>query len=253
MAGPLAVDRQGGTLQLRLARPKANVVDADMIRALSVAIHEHGRDPHLKAIVLGAEGPHFSFGASVEEHRPESCAAMLRTLHALFRDILDLSVPMVSAVRGQCLGGALELVLCGSFVLAAPDAKLGQPEIKLGVFAPMASAILPFKLGMAHAERLLLTGESIDAARAHAIGLVDAVVDDPDAAAHKLVDEHFAPKSAASLRHALRAVRAGSRAQLDAALSRVEAMYLDELMATHDAKEGIASFIEKRSPRWEDR
>ena len=140
-AAPLqvALDRNAALLRLRLARPKANLVDAAMIGALADAFAAH-RDPgSLRAALIEAEGPHFSFGASVEEHLPAQCAAMLKGLHGLLVEMLEWPRPILVAVRGQCLGGAVELALGGSLIFASKDAQFGQPEMKLGVFAPAAS------------------------------------------------------------------------------------------------------------------
>lgn len=249
----IAVEKNDGFITLRLDRPKANVLDGAMIRALRAALAEHGRDPHLHAILLTSRGPHFSFGASVEEHRPDQAAEMLGAMNGLVRDLLDLEVPCVAAVRGQCLGGALELVLCASFVVVSPDALLGQPEIRLGVTAPVASALLPFKVGLARAERMLLSGNSLDAEAARAMGLVDEIAEDPEASARAIIADVLLAKSASSLRFALRAARLPLRRLIDEALEAQERLYLDELMKTHDAVEGIAAFLEKRPPRWEDR
>jgi len=251
MGGPIALDYQGGILDLALEGGKGNVIDGKMVGALRAAIDQYGADPHLKAILIRATGPHFSFGASVEEHRPEQVAGMLSDLHGLLRRIWDLNVPCVGAVRGACLGGGLELVLCCSFLVASPNAKLGNPEIKLGVFAPFASAVLPWRIGFAHAERLLLSGEPVDAPRALAIGLIDEVAEDPEARARTLIAEWLAPKSASSLRFALRAARL-TMPRLEETLERLERLYLKELMATRDAREGIAAFLEKRPPAWKD-
>jgi cyclohexa-1,5-dienecarbonyl-CoA hydratase len=248
---PLLVEEEGEILHLTLARPRANILDREMLGAIRRAMVEHA--PGRRAVILEGEGSSFSYGASVEEHRPEQAAAMLKELHGLLLDLMDPPAPLVAAVRGQCLGGALELVLCCSFVVAAPDAKFGQPEIKLGVFAPFASALLWSKVGLAHAERLLLTGRSIDAPTAQAIGLVDEVAADPTARAEGLVAEQILPLSGSSVRLALRAARLPIRAALEENLGRLERLYLDELMATHDGKEGIAAFLEKRAPRWEGR
>ena len=133
------LERDGALLRLRLARPKANLVDAAMIAALHGAFVDASRPAGLRGVLLDAEGPHFSFGASVEEHLPDRCAAMLASLHALILAMLEFPAPILVAVRGQCLGGGLEVALAGGPIFAAPDAQLGQPEMKLGVFAPAAS------------------------------------------------------------------------------------------------------------------
>ena len=159
-------------------------------------------------MLLDAEGPHFSFGASVEEHLPDRCAAMLASLHALILAMLEFPAPILVAVRGQCLGGGLELALAGSPIFAAPDAQFGQPEMKLGVFAPAASVLLPYRVNQPAAEDLLFSGRSIDADEAKAIGLVQVVADDPEAAALAYFDQHLAGKSAAALACAVTAARA---------------------------------------------
>src|SRR5512145_2071060 len=150
------VEKDGALLRLRLSRPKANIVDAAMIAALRAALGEHLPGPRLRAVLLDADGPHFSFGASVEEHLPDSCAAMLRGLHALILRMLESPAAILVAVRGQCLGGGLEVAAAGHLIFAAPGAMLGQPEMKLGVFAPAASCLLPERVGQARADDLLL-------------------------------------------------------------------------------------------------
>jgi len=254
-ASPLKawLEKDGALLRLRLARPKANIVDAAMIEALRSALREHLSGAKLRAVLLDAEGPHFSFGASVEEHLPESCARMLQQLHALIRQLLSSPVPVLVAVRGQCLGGGLEVAAAGNLIFAAPGAMLGQPEIKLAVFAPAASCLLPERIGQARAEDLLFSGRSIGAEEAHRIGLVNALADDPEQAALAYFDEFLAPKSASSLRFAVRAARAGVPERIAAKLVAVERLYLEDLMATRDAVEGLNAFIAKRPATWEDR
>jgi cyclohexa-1,5-dienecarbonyl-CoA hydratase len=252
---PLRVwlDEGGTLLRLRLARPKANVIDAAMIAALDRALAEHLAAPGLLGVLIDAEGPNFSFGASVEEHLPGSCAAMLKSLHAVLLHLVASPVPVLVAARGQCLGGGLELALAGTLLFVASDAKLGQPEIKLGVFAPAASCLLPERIGRAQADELLLSGRSVGAAEAQNIGLVTAVAEDPEAAALAWFRQHLAGKSAAALRCAVRAARHDFVERVRTKLVRVEALYLDELMATRDAVEGLEAFLAKRPPRWERR
>jgi cyclohexa-1,5-dienecarbonyl-CoA hydratase len=252
---PLRVwlERDGALLRLRLARPKANLIDAAMIAALGAALDAHRGNPGLLAALVDHEGPHFSFGASVEEHLPERCEAMLKGLHALIGRMLDWPKPILVAIRGQCLGGGLELAAAGHLLFLAPDAQLGQPEMKLGVFAPAASVLLPLRIGQVRAEDLLYSGRSIDAASALAWGLANAVGDDPAALALEYFEAHFARKSAASLALAVRAAREPFADLARARLDDAEALYLERLMATRDANEGLNAFIEKRQPKWEHR
>jgi cyclohexa-1,5-dienecarbonyl-CoA hydratase len=255
MTGPVKVWREadGRLLRLRLSRPKANIVDAAMIAALDGALVEHLATRELGAALLDAEGPHFSFGASVEEHLPDRCAALLQGFHRLVLRLVDAPVPVLVAVRGQCLGGGLELALAGHLVFVAPDAALGQPEIKLGVFAPAASCLLPELIGQQRAADLLLSGRSISGDEAVAMGMAHQAARDPERAALGYFKEHLRPKSASSMRHAVKAARLDFAARVRAKLIAVERIYLDELMQTHDAVEGLDAFMAKRVPQWQQR
>jgi len=240
-------------LRLRLDRPKANIIDAEMIAALDVALSEHLVNSGLVAVLLDASGPHFSFGASVEEHLPDQCTDMLKALHALVRRMLESPIPILIAIRGQCLGGGLEVAAAGQLLFAAPDASLGQPELQLGVFAPAASCLLPERVGQAAAEDLLFSGRSISGSEALQLGLVNDVAEDPEAAALAYFDKHLSPKSASSLRLAVRAARSGFVERVTDKLSVVEELYLNELMSTRDAVEGLEAFIDKRAAKWDNR
>lgn len=252
---PLKVwlERDGALLRLRLARPKANLLDARMVSALQHAFDAHRANTGLLAALIDHEGTHFSFGASVEEHLPEQCENMLHALHWLIGSMLEWRQPILVAARGSCLGGGLEVALAGSLLFAAPDAQFGQPEMKLGVFAPAASVLLPLRIGQARSEDLLYSGRSIDAVLASAWGLVNLIADDPSAAALDYFDRHLAGKSAASLALAVRAARLPFAELARARLAEVEMLYLEDLMSTRDANEGLVAFIEKRAPRWEHR
>src|SRR6266536_1279482 len=250
------IERDGALLRLTLARPKANLVDSAMIAALHgalVAYRGSNETSGLRGVLLDAEGPHFSFGASVEEHLPDRCAAMLASLHALILAMLEFPAPILVAVRGQCLGGGLEVALAGGPIFAAPDAQLGQPEMKLGVFAPAASCLLPYRVNQPAAEDLLFSGRSIGGEEAKAIGLVQVTAADPEAAALAYFDAYLAPKSAAALACALTAARGALIADVRHRLAALERLYLDTLMNTRDANEGLAAFLAKRQPQWEHR
>jgi cyclohexa-1,5-dienecarbonyl-CoA hydratase len=247
------LDRDRALLRLRLARPKANIVDAAMIRALQDALREHASNTKLRAVLLDAAGPHFSFGASVEEHRAAQCEAMLDALHALIVAMLEFPAPIVVAVKGQCLGGGLEVALAGTVIVAHPQALLGQPETRLGVFAPAASCLLPYRIGVGAAEDLLLSGRSVSGSEAKAMGLVELLADDPEAAALAYVDEYLVPKSAAALRLALCAARGPRVHEVRRRLDALTRLYVDTLMTTHDATEGIDAFLAKRAAAWQHR
>jgi cyclohexa-1,5-dienecarbonyl-CoA hydratase len=178
---------------------------------------------------------------------------MLASLHALILAMLEFPAPILVTVRGQCLGGGLEVALAGGPIFAAPDAQLGQPEMKLGVFAPAASCLLPYRVNQPTAEDLLFSGRSISGEEAKAIGLAQVTAVDPEAAALAYFDAYLAPKSAAALACALTAARGAIIADIRHRLAALERLYLDTLMNTRDANEGLAAFLAKRPPQWEHR
>ncbi|MBK6930976.1 MAG: enoyl-CoA hydratase/isomerase family protein [Saprospirales bacterium] len=232
---------------------KGNVLDRIMMEELLDALQAFSANSRLKLILFDGAGKHFSFGASVEEHRKEFAAAMLRSFHRLFYTLRDLSIPAAAKISGQCLGGGLELALMCNVMFADKTARFGQPEIILGVFPPPASILLPEKIGLARAEELLLTGRTIDAEEARAIGLVHAVSDDKpamDAGVDHWIEQNILPKSASSLRFAVRAARAQLYQALSDFLPQLESLYVTQLMETPDANEGINAFLEKRKPLW---
>ncbi len=244
----------GGRLaRLVLDSGRGNVIGSREIAGLREAATHLAREPRLCGVLLDHAGPHFSFGASVPEHLPGRAEQMVPALHALARELLALDLPLLCAVRGTCLGGGLELALLADRLVVAPDVRLGQPEIKLGLFAPLASALLPRRAGASAAADLLLTGRTLDAAEALALGIAREVAEDPGAAARAFAEEHLAPRSAAALRLATRAARRAWKDGFLEDLEALERMYLGPLMDTEDAREGLAAFLAKRAPRWEDR
>ncbi len=242
----------GGELRLVLDRPKGNVLTRALMGAVRAALAEIRPDAGVKLVSLAGAGDHFSYGASVDEHLPDQIGAALAELHALVRDLLAVPAPTAAVVRGQCLGGGFELALACDFIFAADTARLGVPEVSLGVFPPVAAALLPVKVGAARAAEAIVTGEPLPAERWHQAGLVTLVAPaaDLDAAVDRWFDAVLAPKSAAALRHAALAARVSvSRAAGDP-LAALEREYLERLMQTHDAVEGVRAFLEKRPPRW---
>lgn len=240
----------GALWRVLLATPKTNILDMEKVTALSSIVRRAQETTALKALILEGEGPNFSFGASVEEHLPGKFEPMIRGFHQLFRELLDAAVPTLAVVRGQCLGGGLELASFCHRVFASPNAKFGQPEIVLGVFAPVASVALTERIGRSRAEDLCLSGRSIGAEEALRIALVDDLSEDPSAAALAYARKYLLTRSASSLRLAVRALRDGYRTRFIAELDHVEQLYLDTLMSTADANEGLRAFLEKRPPHW---
>lgn len=235
---------------------KGNVLDGIMMNELNELLDSFKVNNNIKLITFEGAGKHFSFGASVEEHTKEKAAGMLKIFHQIFYCITDLSIPTLAKISGQCLGGGLELALVCNFIFADKTAKLGQPEVVLGVFPPPASVILPMKIGSAKAEDLILTGKSISAEEGKNIGLINEVFEDRnslEAEAEKWIQENILSKSASSLRYTVKASRVKFNHILRKMLPDVETLYVNGLMNTEDANEGINSFLEKRKPDWKNR
>lgn len=252
MTGPVTfgLGHGGGVARVRLGRPRANVLDAEMVQALRGVVADCAAVTSLKLLVFEAEGPNFSFGASVPEHLPGRVEGMLRSFHDLFLDIEELGVPTAAVVRGHCLGGAAELATSCGLVVADPTARIGFPEVTLGVFPPVAAVTLRWRVGGALATRLVISGETLDAATAQAAGLVDTVSDDPDAALDAWYSAHLGALSAVAVRYAWRASRAAFLDALRDELPRAESTYLDDLMQHADPLEGLSAFLAKRAPEW---
>ena len=245
----------GQVMRLTLNAPKANILDAEMMAELHALFLDLRNNEGMKLLQLTGAGDHFSFGASVKEHVRDRAPEMLRQFHGLFHALIELAVPTAALVSGQCLGGGMELALMCNFLFIDRSAKLGQPEITLGVFAPPASLILPLKIGQQKADEVLLTGRTFTAEEAEAMGLVTALFLDRDAmmsGVDEWLTKHILSKSAAALRFAVRAARHRFHMLLSEQFGAIEALYVNQLMATHDANEGIASFLERRKPVWKN-
>ncbi len=246
------LDRDGALLRLRLNMPKANITDAAMLDSIGAALNEHASNADIKAVLLDHEGPHFSFGASVPEHLPGQFGDMLSVMNKTLLAMLQHPVPILVAVKGQCLGGGLEVACGGSRIFAAADASFGQPEIKVGVFAPYASFFLTELIGQIHAEDMLYSGRSVSGEEASAMGLVAELSDDPEAAALAYFDEHLASVSASVLRFAVQAAREDYADRFAAKMAKLEELYTSGLMETKDAVEGLEAFMEKRPAQWKN-
>jgi len=248
-----SAERSGQLQRIVLDRPKGNVLDLEMLGAVRARISEIAAAPGpLKLLVFEGAGDHFSFGASVDEHLPKSVRRLLPEFHGLFRDLEALSVPTASIVRGQCLGGALELALWCGVIFCEPSARLGLPEIRLGVFPPLAAIALPWRVPGAKATQLILSGEVYGARGAAEWGLVDRCVEDAEAALQAWFEERLAGKSAVAVRAAWRAARRPIARALALDLPELERLYLEDLMAHGDPVEGLTAFLERRQPVWKD-
>lgn len=247
---------EGTVLELVLDRPKGNVLTSRMMSELSRALEEHRDRRELRLVVLRGAGGHFSYGASIEEHRKDRAPAMLAAIHRLIRDLAGYPVPVAALVEGQCLGGGFEVTLACHFVFATPSARFGCPEIKLGVFPPVLAALGARCLGAPTAERLLLTGEPMDASEAWRTGFVTWVFEDGDPREGLLAwyRETLRPLSAFALRQGTKALRTstGFLDELDRTLQATEDQYVRQVLPSHDGNEGIEAFLERRKPAWRD-
>ena len=250
----VSVDDDAATARITLCRPPLNVLDGPAIAELNAALAGLRDRPRLRALVLAAEGKAFCAGVSVEDHLPGRVEAMLTGFHDVFRGLLALNVPTVAAVQGAALGGGCELACFADVVIAAEGATLGQPEIKLGVFPPVAAVCFPRRIGTARTLQLVLSGAVLEAREAERIGLVDRLVPAAELeAAVAATVAGFTDNSAAALRLTRRAVLEARDRELLSELNRVERLFLEELMGTADAVEGLQSFLQKRRPTWAHR
>jgi cyclohexa-1,5-dienecarbonyl-CoA hydratase len=249
-------DVSDGVARLTLNKPPLNVLNIAMMREINSALEGLGDDPSVKVLVFeAAEGSKaFSAGVDVSEHTADMVEEMIEVFHRIFRLLDGLEAPTVAVVGGAALGGGCELVLFCDMVIASEKASFGQPEIQVGVLPPIAVVALPEIVGPKKALEMVLTGDRIRAAEAERLGLVNRVVppEELQAAADEFVGK-LAKLSGAVLRLTKRAVRLGSAGDFIEGLAAVEELYLGLLMAAEDAHEGLAAFMEKRSPVWKDR
>lgn len=248
MSGLVEVSHRDGISRITLNRPPVNVLTSAMLEELTGAITEAAE---ARVVVLAARGKAFCAGVDVGEHLPERVGPLLERFHAACRALLALDAPTVAAVQGPALGGGCELILLCDFAVAARSATFGQPEIKLASVPPVAAAALERVVGLRRALSLILLGDVIPAEAAHAAGLVTAVAEDAALAdaVEGLVGQ-LTQLSAPALRTAKRAALRGFRRSFDETLREAERLYLEELIGTADAREGITAFLEKRAPVW---
>ena len=247
---------QDRVARITLARPPLNVLNIAMMREMGGALNECARQRDLAAIVFNSapDTRAFSAGVAVEEHAPETVYQMLDAFHAIFRSLAQIAKPAIAIVDGPALGGGCELVAACDIVIASDNARFGQPEIKLGVFPPVATILLPRIIGDKRARELVLTGDMIEASEAQRLGLVNHVVpvreleQKTESVLNKLRE-----LSASALTLARTALDLGGRPGFESKLEEVENLYLHELMKTEDAQKGVQAFMEKRKAAWRHR
>jgi cyclohexa-1,5-dienecarbonyl-CoA hydratase len=249
----IEVSVENGLGAITLNRPPVNVLNIAMMEEINKALDGFQGDKDLKAVLFDAKGKCFSAGVDVGDHMGDAVHKMVEVFHGMFRRMDNLGVLTVASVYGSCLGGGCELAIFSDLVIADESAKLGQPEIQVGVFPPIAAQIMPRIIGRKAAMDLIMSGRIISAQEALQMGLVNKVVKEgelEDETSHFL--KPYLKLSAEVLRLTKKAVMAGLRDDLESSLKVIEGVYLDELIKTHDAEEGLKAFLEKRKAVWKN-
>lgn len=251
---PVSLEVAGGVAVLTLDRPPLNILTTAIMKELAGELAILRGSADLRCLLLRGAGKCFCAGVDVGEHEGPSVPMMLEAFHNVFKALQDLDVPVVAAVQGQALGGGAELATYADIPILAESARLGFPEIRLGVFPPVAAAVLPFRIGAARTRDLLFTGRLVDARDAVAMGLASRAVPDAELdTAARAAARDLASLSASSLRILRQALRIGEMESFRTVLNEEEGLYLGQLMKTEDAQEGLRAFLEKRKPVWRHR
>lgn len=251
----LRVVEAGGVKTLVLNRPPLNVLNIDFMRRLEKMLKDEAILEGARLLAISAEGKAFCAGVDIADHTPERTREMLELFHELILTVMRFPLPTVALVGGAALGGGMELALACDLILASDRAKFAVPEITLGVFPPVAMAVLPRTIGHKRAAELIFTGASISARDAERYGLVNAVFekDEFEASCSQYLGK-LTKLSGAALSQTKRSlIETAKEPDPQKALKLAEERYLNDLMATSDAKEGIRAFMEKREPVWADR
>lgn len=245
------VDVQPPVARIRLINPPLNVIDLQMTRLLVQTLSEIEARADISVVLFEGDGRAFSAGVDIRAHVPEQIHEMLTSFNAVIRAIVASRKITIAVVRGACLGGGAELAAVCDMVYTSRDATWGFPEIKLGCYPPVAAVALPALVGQKRASELILTGRQISGDEAVAIGLANrsARAEELDAVAQETLGQ-LQILSSAALAHAKKSIYAWDAIHFDKGLARAERIYLEELISTADAREGIAAFLEKRPPKW---
>lgn len=242
-----------GLATITLNRPPVNVLNIAVMDEINAFLAGLKGKKDLKVILFAAKGKCFSAGVDVGEHMGDLAPKMIASFHRMFRLMEEIGVLTVASVYSSCLGGGCELAVFCDLVIAADNSKFGQPEIQVGVFPPIAAQLFPRIIGRKAAMELILSGKILGAQETLALGLINKVV--PAAELEAQTKEFVKPYlglSAEVLRSTKKAITKGLMDDFDSSLKVIEDIYLKELMKTHDAMEGLKSFLEKRKPVWKN-
>jgi cyclohexa-1,5-dienecarbonyl-CoA hydratase len=247
------VSDEEGLGRIVLNRPPVNVLNIAMMKEINEALEAFKAKDDIKAVVFSAEGKFFSAGVDVGEHMGDMCKEMIDVFHGMFRRMDELEVPTIALVKGSALGGGCELAIYCDIVLASEKAKFGQPEIMVGVFPPIAALEFPRLMGPRKALELILTGDSVRGAEAKELGLANHIypLESYDEEADKFLAK-IKGLSIPVMKLAKKATYVGAFVK-PGALEKIEDIYMNELMKTEDANEGLQAFLDKRKPEWKNR
>ncbi|MBU0742638.1 enoyl-CoA hydratase/isomerase family protein [bacterium] len=236
---------------LQLNNPPVNIMSAALMQEMSAHLETIAADRDLKALAVTAAGKAFCAGADVGEHRPDKVQEMIGAFGRLFRQLDALEIPVVMAVGGVAMGAGFELILMADVLLASAEAVFGQPEIRLGFFAPVGVVELPALVGRAKAMEITCTGRNYSAAEMARMGLVASVVgaDELDGALAGVLKD-IRRASPLVLRLNTRTLKRSRAGDFAATLAEAERVFLEELMTSRDPVEGIEAFYAKRRPEW---
>jgi len=249
----IQTDFKEGVATLTLNRAPLNWLNIEMMEEINAFFEGLLKEKSLKLLVIQAAGKAFSVGVEVADHMGDLAPKMIDVFHRMFRLMDALKVPSLAVVNGSALGGGCELALYCDMVIATEKSKFGQPEIQVGVFPPIAALVFPRLIGRKKAMELILTGDTISAQEASILGLINKVVSEASLVQEvNAFVEKFTKLSGLVLKLTKEATLAGLNDDLDKGLKAIEKIYLNQLMKTHDAMEGLKAFLEKRKPTWKN-
>jgi cyclohexa-1,5-dienecarbonyl-CoA hydratase len=245
-AGPLA--------RINFTHPPLNVFDFQQMDELAQALESVRQRTEISAVLISGSERAFSAGVDVAVHTPEQVPTMFQKFHGLIMTLVKFSKITIAEVRGACLGGGAELAMSCDMCFTTPDAKWGFPEITLGCYPPVACAAMAALTGQKRAADLIFTGRIFSGSEAAMWGLANEAVagSELQGKIQRTLD-HLFKLSPAALAHAKKAFYAWDSIHLDKGLAKAEKIYIEELMQTEDAKEGIQAWLEKRKPEWKGR
>jgi cyclohexa-1,5-dienecarbonyl-CoA hydratase len=241
-----------GVAKIIINRPPLNVLNIETLMELNMALEKARDDSEVKVVVIKGVGERaFSAGLDIKDHFPERIETALNVFNKTFILLASLDKPTIASVQGLALGGGCELACGCDMIVASEKAQFGQPEISVGAIPSVATVLLPRLVGRKKAFELILTGEVINAAEAKRIGLVNHVVppEKLDEKTMELVNK-LKEKSPVVVKLTRMALYQSMDLDFKKAIDTVTGIYLNLLIKTEDAVEGLKAFLEKRKPQW---